>query len=81
MDFIYHDYGEMSLCTCDLCSLPVFAFVFCITYSWWWHYEWVTRTHCQVWNIAPSISGTSTLEVLTFSFFLIIHVTCVYGFL
>ena len=61
----------MSLCTCDLCSLPVFAFVFCITYSWWWHYEWVTRTHCQVWNIAPSISGTSTLEVLTFSFFLI----------
>merc|ERR1712013_24182 len=38
-------------------SLPCFAFVFCIVYSFFHHYDLVTRTHCNVWNVAPSISG------------------------
>ena len=45
-------------------SLPCFAFMFCIIYSWFNHYEWVTRTHCQVWNIAPSISGLMTHQLV-----------------
>ena len=43
-------------------SLPCFAFLFCIIYSFFHHYELVTRTHCQVWNVAPSISGTGALS-------------------
>ena len=44
-------------------SLPCTAFLFCIIYSFFYHYEWVTRTHCQVWNIAPSISGKGVLPL------------------
>ncbi|XP_023339380.1 post-GPI attachment to proteins factor 2 [Eurytemora carolleeae] len=39
-------------------SLPFFAFLFCISYSFFNHYDWVTKTHCNVWNIAPSISAS-----------------------
>jgi len=39
-------------------SLPFFAFLFCIAYSFMHHYDWVTRTHCDVWNVAPSISAS-----------------------
>jgi len=39
-------------------SLPCFAFVFCIVYSFFHHYDLVTRTHCNVWNAAPSISAS-----------------------
>ena len=44
----------------SLASLPLWAFVFCITYSFFYHHDWVTRTHCNVWNVAPSISGNET---------------------
>ena len=47
----------LSLTNSHPLSLPSFAFLFCIIYSFFHHYEWVTRTHCQVWNVAPSISG------------------------
>ena len=53
-------------------SLPCFAFLFCIIYSWLNHYEWVTRTHCLVWNVAPSISG---------KFLVISSVPMSYGFI
>jgi len=39
-------------------SLPCFAFVFCIIYSFFNHYDLVTRTHCNIWNVAPSISAS-----------------------
>jgi len=39
-------------------SLPCFAFLFCIIYSFFHHYDLVTRTHCNVWNVAPSISAS-----------------------
>ncbi len=37
--------------------MPLFAFVYCIVYSFFYHYEWTTQTHCNVWNFAPSISA------------------------
>ena len=37
--------------------LPLSAFVFCILYSYFYHHEWTTHTHCNVWNMAPSISA------------------------
>jgi len=39
-------------------SIPCFAFFFCIIYSFLFHLDQVTRTHCQVWNVAPSISSS-----------------------
>jgi len=39
-------------------SIPCFAFFFCILYSFFFHHEQVTKTHCQVWNVAPSISAS-----------------------
>jgi len=39
-------------------SIPCFAFFFCIIYSFLFHLEEVTRTHCQVWNMVPSISSS-----------------------
>jgi len=39
-------------------SLPFFAFIFCIVYSFFFHYDLVTKTHCNVWNWAPSISAS-----------------------
>ena len=55
----FFDIATTLNCFC-IFSLPCFAFIFCIIYSWFNHYEWVTRTHCLVWNIAPSISGLVT---------------------
>ena len=37
--------------------MPLTAFVYCIVYSFFYHYEWTTQTHCNVWNFAPSISA------------------------
>ena len=37
---------------------PLFAFGYCIVYSFFYHYEWTTQTHCNVWNFAPSISAS-----------------------
>merc|ERR1712141_33942 len=37
--------------------LPLSAFLYCIVYSFFYHYEWTTQTHCNVWNFAPSISA------------------------
>ena len=37
---------------------PLSAFVYCIVYSFFYHYEWTTQTHCNVWNFAPSISAS-----------------------
>jgi len=37
--------------------LPLSAFIYCIVYSFFYHYEWTTQTHCNVWNFAPSISA------------------------
>ena len=37
--------------------MPLTAFVYCIIYSFFYHYEWTTQTHCNVWNFAPSISA------------------------
>ena len=30
---------------------------FFTVYSFFYHYEWTTQTHCNVWNFAPSISA------------------------
>jgi hypothetical protein len=38
--------------------MPLTAFVYCIVYSFFYHYEWTTQTHCNVWNFAPSISAS-----------------------
>ena len=32
------------------------SFIFCIVYSFIFHFDEVTSTHCNVWNVAPSIS-------------------------
>ncbi|XP_030753438.1 post-GPI attachment to proteins factor 2-like [Sitophilus oryzae] len=37
--------------------LPLLAFVFCIVYSVIYNYESATYTHCQVYNVLPSISA------------------------
>ena len=37
--------------------MPLAAFIYCIVYSFFYHYEWTTQTHCNVWNFAPSISA------------------------
>lgn len=36
---------------------PLFAFLFCIVYSVAFNFESATYTHCQVYNILPSISA------------------------
>ncbi|XP_044255346.1 post-GPI attachment to proteins factor 2-like isoform X1 [Tribolium madens] len=38
-------------------GLPLFAFIFCIIYSVIFHFETATYTHCQVFNVLPSISA------------------------
>jgi len=38
-------------------SLPLFAFGFCIFWSFWYNFENSTYTHCEVDNFAPSISA------------------------
>ncbi|CAH0560335.1 unnamed protein product [Brassicogethes aeneus] len=39
------------------CAIPLLAFVFCIVYSVLLNFESATFTHCQVYNILPSISS------------------------
>jgi len=38
-------------------SLPLFAFAFCIVYTFYYEFENSTYTHCEVYNFAPSISA------------------------
>lgn len=37
--------------------LPLFAFLFCIIYSVMFNFTSATYTHCQVFNVLPSISA------------------------
>ncbi|CAG9819889.1 unnamed protein product [Phaedon cochleariae] len=36
---------------------PLFAFIFCVTYSVLFNFESATYTHCDVYNMLPSISA------------------------
>lgn len=46
--------GKFSLITV---SLPLFSFIFCVTYSLVYFFEQSTSTHCHTWNYLPSISA------------------------
>ena len=43
-------------------TLPLFAFLFCLGYSYAFHFRRTTLTHCNVWNFAPSISASISLR-------------------
>ena len=38
------------------------SFVFCIVYSFIFHFDEVTSSHCNVWNLAPSVSGRHSIS-------------------
>ena len=38
--------------------MAVTSFIFCLLYSYVFHFEEVTSTHCNVWNGAPSVSAS-----------------------
>ena len=40
------------------------SFVFCIVYSFIFHFDEVTSSHCNVWNLAPSVSGRDSIALL-----------------
>jgi len=39
-------------------SLPLFGFAFCVIWSFIFEFENSTKTHCEVYNFAPSISAS-----------------------
>ena len=47
-------YRYLALATIILSTI---SFVFCIVYSFLFHFDEVTSSHCNVWNVAPSVSG------------------------
>jgi post-GPI attachment to proteins factor 2 len=54
-------FGKFSLITV---SLPLFSFIFCVSYSLIFFFEQSTSTHCHVWNYLPSISVSATFFFL-----------------
>merc|ERR1719264_1139404 len=45
-------YRYLALATIVLSTI---SFVFCIVYSFLFHFDEVTSSHCNVWNVAPSV--------------------------
>jgi post-GPI attachment to proteins factor 2 len=44
-------------------SLPLFSFIFCVSYSLIYHFEASTSTHCHTWNYLPSISVSTNYRL------------------
>jgi hypothetical protein len=65
--------GRFSLYTV---SLPLFAFIFCVTYSLMFYFEQTTSTHCHTWNYLPSISaaiGSFQPNAIVWQLAIVIH--------
>jgi post-GPI attachment to proteins factor 2 len=65
--------GNFSLLTV---SLPLFSFIFCVTYSLVFYFEQSTSTHCHTWNYLPSISaaiGSFQPQAIVWQTAIVIH--------
>ncbi|CRL00411.1 CLUMA_CG013678, isoform A [Clunio marinus] len=57
-------------------SLPLFSFIFCVSYSLLFFFEQSTSTHCHVWNYLPSISaaiGSFQPQAFVWQISIIVH--------